>query len=43
MASWVALEDIGPEAGLLMYVPRLHRMPWFGVRGRLGELQGEDR
>jgi hypothetical protein len=29
VASWTALEDIGPDAGPLMYVPRSHRMPWF--------------
>jgi phytanoyl-CoA hydroxylase len=29
IASWIALEDITPESGPLLYVPRSHRMPWF--------------
>lgn len=28
-AAWVALEDIGPDAGPFLYVPGSHRMPWF--------------
>ena len=29
IASWIALEDITPECGPLLYVPGSHRMPWF--------------
>jgi phytanoyl-CoA hydroxylase len=29
VASWIALQDITPECGPLLYVPRSHRMPWF--------------
>jgi ectoine hydroxylase-related dioxygenase (phytanoyl-CoA dioxygenase family) len=29
LASWIALEDITPDCGPLLYVPRSHRMPWF--------------
>jgi len=29
LASWVALEDVGDEAGPLAYVPGSHRLPWF--------------
>jgi ectoine hydroxylase-related dioxygenase (phytanoyl-CoA dioxygenase family) len=28
-ASWVALEDITPDSGPLLYAPGSHRMPWF--------------
>jgi phytanoyl-CoA hydroxylase len=29
VASWIALEDITPDCGPLIYVPQSHRMPWF--------------
>lgn len=29
LASWTALEDIGPESGPLAYVPGSHRLDWF--------------
>jgi hypothetical protein len=29
VASWVALEDIRPDSGPLLYAPRSHRMPWY--------------
>jgi ectoine hydroxylase-related dioxygenase (phytanoyl-CoA dioxygenase family) len=29
MASWIALEDITPDSGPLLYAPGSHRMPWF--------------
>jgi ectoine hydroxylase-related dioxygenase (phytanoyl-CoA dioxygenase family) len=29
VASWIALEDITPECGPLIYVAGSHRMPWF--------------
>jgi phytanoyl-CoA hydroxylase len=29
VAAWIALEDITPECGPLLYAPRSHRMPWF--------------
>jgi ectoine hydroxylase-related dioxygenase (phytanoyl-CoA dioxygenase family) len=28
-AAWIALEDITPDAGPLLYAPGSHRMPWF--------------
>lgn len=29
VAAWIALEDIGPECGALVYVPGSHRLPYF--------------
>jgi phytanoyl-CoA hydroxylase len=29
VATWIALEDITPDSGPLLYVPGSHRMPWF--------------
>jgi phytanoyl-CoA hydroxylase len=29
VAAWIALEDITPECGPLVYAPGSHRMPWF--------------
>jgi phytanoyl-CoA hydroxylase len=29
VAAWIALEDITPDCGPLLYVPQSHRMPWF--------------
>jgi hypothetical protein len=31
-AAWIALEDIHPDAGPLMYVPRSHRLPPYEYR-----------
>lgn len=28
-AAWIALEDIGPESGPLVYVPGSHKLPYF--------------
>ncbi len=28
-AAWIALEDIGPDCGPLIYVPRSHRLPYY--------------
>lgn len=29
VAAWIALEDIGPKCGPLMYVPGSHRLPYY--------------
>lgn len=29
LAAWIALEDIGPDCGALVYVPGSHRLPYF--------------
>lgn len=29
VAAWIALEDIGPQCGPLMYVPGSHRLPYY--------------
>ncbi len=29
LASWVALEDISPDCGALIYIPGSHRLPYF--------------
>ena len=29
IAAWIALEDIGPDCGPLIYVPGSHRLPYF--------------
>ncbi len=29
VAAWIALEDITPQSGPLIYAPGSHRMPWF--------------
>ena len=29
LAAWIALEDIGPDCGALLYVPGSHRLPYF--------------
>jgi phytanoyl-CoA hydroxylase len=29
LACWIALEDIGPDCGPLVYVPRSHRLPYY--------------
>lgn len=34
LASWTALEDIGPECGPLCYVPGSHRLPYYPLRKR---------
>jgi ectoine hydroxylase-related dioxygenase (phytanoyl-CoA dioxygenase family) len=32
VAAWIALEDISPESGPLMYVPGSHRLPFYEFR-----------
>jgi len=32
VAAWIALEDIAPESGPLMYVPGSHRLPFYEFR-----------
>ncbi|MEM1202477.1 MAG: phytanoyl-CoA dioxygenase family protein [Acidobacteriota bacterium] len=32
LAAWIALEDIGPDCGPLVYVPGSHRLPYYQFR-----------
>jgi phytanoyl-CoA hydroxylase len=40
-AVWIALEDITPESGPLMYLPGSHRMPWFEFEANSVQLSGK--
>ncbi|HSR54057.1 MAG TPA: phytanoyl-CoA dioxygenase family protein [Acidobacteriota bacterium] len=43
LATWVALEDIGPDCGPLNYVPGSHRMPYYQFEpGRIAIAADED-
>ncbi len=43
LAAWVALEDIAPESGPLVYVPRSHRLPYYQFApGRIVHDDGAD-
>jgi hypothetical protein len=43
VASWIALEDITPESGPLVYVPGSHRFPWFEFAPGTIEADGDKK
>ena len=42
VAAWIALEDISPVCGPLLYVPGSHLMPWFEFDDDTVKAEGED-